>query len=675
MTCFRLMKVSAAYKLLRGLLHGLMASHINGRRHSSSRVSSVRDAEVDLRGFRRRRTSDEKDRRRSKGHAPEIVETVYVRRHVDGARRREDPKEHRLRRSTDNVARHKIEAERRRHEEVDLTRKDSKRRYSHHQEEDGKMRRRTERRGSSASMHHDRSFRRSSSLREKSAPRPPLVRSQTSVHRTRPSSDNIFTPLIPSTSKEVERTPFHRKPDRPSSILGSFFNSPKPPPRPPPPRKPPPPEKQVECLTCLSDVPASRAAKLACQHYMCRSCLRRIFTLSITDPQHMPPKCCTADHIPLKHVEHLFDLKFKKTWNRKYQEYTTKNRIYCPSRGCGEWIKPAHIHIDTSGGASGGRKYGNCKRCRTKVCCTCNGRWHAGRECPKDEATARFAEIAKQEGWQRCFNCSATVELKEGCNHMTCRCNAEFCMICGAKWKTCDCPWFNYETVENDRLNHARFAEDPPVLRGILRHPQRNPALRYQEEMELRRDQERADEALARRILVLDLDEEPAMPPTPPLPPTRVPTHPRHGVPVDINAYLVHPPPHLAPEFLRRAQDILAQAWTPQQEWRANTLLRPQAPQHPQPPQAQNHPPAPPPPQPQNHPPPQPQNQRPPPPRVQPPPAFQHPSRAHNNNQNQTPAPPQRQQMEGRVRDSLLAGLERGTMEGRVDAWRRRVEV
>ena len=215
----------------------------------------------------------------------------------------------------------------------------------------------------------------------------------------------------------------------------------------------------------------------------------------------MPPKCCTAAHIPLKHVDNLFDLRFKVKWNKKYQEYTTKNRIYCPAKGCGEWIKPANIHVDTSGGANGGRKYGKCGRCKTKVCATCNGKWHTSRECPKDEATARFAEIAKEAGWQRCFNCSATVELKEGCNHMTCRCRAEFCMICGAKWKSCDCPWFNYEAVENDRLNHMNI---PQAIREAIEGM--NMPRAYHEEIERRQEQERRDEALARRMQVLGLD-------------------------------------------------------------------------------------------------------------------------------------------------------------------------
>lgn len=221
--------------------------------------------------------------------------------------------------------------------------------------------------------------------------------------------------------------------------------------------------------------------------------------MSVTDPAHMPPKCCTSEHIPLKHVDKLFDQKFKVAWNRKFTEYTTRNRIYCPSKGCGEWIKPNHITIEQ------GRKVGKCKKCGIKVCGTCNNRMHTSKECPKDEATKQFVEIAKREGWQKCYNCKAMVELKEGCNHMTCRCTAEFCMICGNKWKTCDCPWFNYEAVEADRLLHMNIGQARRVYAdGGGRAP-----LRYQEEMDRRREQEQRDEVIARRMQVLGLDEAP----------------------------------------------------------------------------------------------------------------------------------------------------------------------
>lgn len=224
----------------------------------------------------------------------------------------------------------------------------------------------------------------------------------------------------------------------------------------------------------------------------------------------MPPRCCTSDHIPLKHVDKLFDTKFKMKWNKKYQEYTTNNRIYCPSKGCGEWIKPNNISVDTSSRASGGRKYGKCSRCKTKVCCTCNGKWHAGKECPKDDETKRFVEIAQEEGWQRCYNCAAMVELKEGCNHMTCRCTAEFCMICGLQWKTCDCPMFNFDANEAEE-----DAMDIPRARRVFAEGGGRQPLRYQEELDRRRRQEQEDEAMARHMEALDIDDytDPSVPP------------------------------------------------------------------------------------------------------------------------------------------------------------------
>jgi hypothetical protein len=229
--------------------------------------------------------------------------------------------------------------------------------------------------------------------------------------------------------------------------------------------------------------------------------------MSVTDPQHMPPKCCTSDHIPLKHVEKLFDVEFKMKWNRKYREYTTKNRIYCPAKGCGEWIKPNHIFVGTNSETNRSRKYGRCGRCKTKVCCTCNGKWHSGTDCPKDDDTKMFVNMAKEKGWQRCYNCSAMVELKEGCNHMTCRCTAEFCMICGSRWKTCDCPWFNYDIGAGDRLNYINVPQATGAFadrnRGGLRNNQR-----YQDELDRRREQEQQDEALARRLQWLAMDDD-----------------------------------------------------------------------------------------------------------------------------------------------------------------------
>ncbi|KAL9488578.1 hypothetical protein ACSS6W_000855 [Trichoderma asperelloides] len=274
--------------------------------------------------------------------------------------------------------------------------------------------------------------------------------------------------------------------------------------------------KGVACVICMEDTPPSKGADLKCGHRMCNACMKRNFEMSIRDPQHMPPRCCTKAHIPLKHVDKLFDDAFKRAWNRKFAEYSTGNRVYCPSKRCGEWIKPTSFYRGEDG-----RRVARCGRCNTKVCPKCSSRWHSSLECPRDEETNKFLDQAKEEGWKRCYKCKSMVELKEGCNHMTCRCGAEFCMLCGTKWKGCSCPWFNYENGSNPWQNNALddLNIPPEDLRKILRSnrpismedlrtysrpttsmPVRPRPQNYEEEMLLRRLQEQRDGDLARRM-------------------------------------------------------------------------------------------------------------------------------------------------------------------------------
>lgn len=83
-------------------------------------------------------------------------------------------------------------------------------------------------------------------------------------------------------------------------------------------------------------------------------------------------------------------------------------------------------------------------------------------------------------------------------------------MICGLKWKSCNCPWFNYEAVEEDRLNHMQVPMD--VEGGPAERPRRlrrpRPPGTYDEEITERQRQERRDEALARRLQRVALANE-----------------------------------------------------------------------------------------------------------------------------------------------------------------------
>lgn len=81
-------------------------------------------------------------------------------------------------------------------------------------------------------------------------------------------------------------------------------------------------------------------------------------------------------------------------------------------------------------------------------------------------------------------------------NHVFSRCGAEFCMVCGVKWKGCDCPWFNNHAAAADRLDHMNIPGRDTGASGY--YPTH--AQTYGDEMRLRRLQELRDSVVARDL-------------------------------------------------------------------------------------------------------------------------------------------------------------------------------
>ena len=78
-----------------------------------------------------------------------------------------------------------------------------------------------------------------------------------------------------------------------------------------------------------------------------------------------------------------------------------------------------------------------------------------GQDCPQDWESTAVLEMGEKSGWRRCYKCRSLVELTQGCTHMTCRCKAQFCYICGAVWDSgIGCPNFcnGEEEMERRRL-------------------------------------------------------------------------------------------------------------------------------------------------------------------------------------------------------------------------------
>lgn len=199
---------------------------------------------------------------------------------------------------------------------------------------------------------------------------------------------------------------------------------------------------------------------LPCGHNFCEKCLRVIVTQAANDESKMPPRCCTQA-IPSSVIKNVLTKDEQQDYLKAVLQFSTpwESRIFCPNPSCGEFI-PKRSKIDPKHPFEV-----ICRTCRTRACSICKRAAHAiGQDCPADYELDAVLQMGEKSGWRRCYKCRNLVELTQGCSHITCRCKAQFCYICGAVWDpTVGCP--NYcsgeEELERRRLEEeARLAEE-----------------------------------------------------------------------------------------------------------------------------------------------------------------------------------------------------------------------
>ncbi|KAI1485045.1 hypothetical protein F5X96DRAFT_683138 [Biscogniauxia mediterranea] len=262
---------------------------------------------------------------------------------------------------------------------------------------------------------------------------------------------------------------------------------------------PPPPteEPEVECVSCLEDFSPMLVIKAPCHSY-CPECFKRLVAAACDNEQQWPPKCC-LNAIPDATVTLHVDEGLKQRYRERAQEWSLAvgERVYCSEPTCAAWVRPHEVD-----------RAGDRARCSAGhlTCTICRGRAHAGSACPQDRDLARTQELADEEGWKRCPGCRAFVEHREACQHMTCRCGAEFCYVCGERWRTCACTMEQLHAVKHGAEARREARRD----REVLEEAEIQEALRLVEEFEreealkaelLRQEQERLAEERRQREL------------------------------------------------------------------------------------------------------------------------------------------------------------------------------
>ncbi|KAI5464429.1 IBR finger domain-containing protein [Mariannaea sp. PMI_226] len=189
----------------------------------------------------------------------------------------------------------------------------------------------------------------------------------------------------------------------------------------------PPKSLTKTCHSCNDDFKYNDVSHCPCTHEYCRGCLTTLFTNSITDESLYPPRCC-RQAIPLEPNRPLLPPKLVGEFLAKKIELEDTNRTYCHDPICSVYIPVQFIKEGV----------GCCPKCERRTCVMCKGSSHKN-ECPNDPETQELLQVAAKKGWQRCHSCRTVVKLGLGCYHITCRCKARFCYLCGNRWKTCSC--------------------------------------------------------------------------------------------------------------------------------------------------------------------------------------------------------------------------------------------
>ncbi|KAI1211815.1 uncharacterized protein F4807DRAFT_450548 [Annulohypoxylon truncatum] len=219
-------------------------------------------------------------------------------------------------------------------------------------------------------------------------------------------------------------------------------------------------EMVMSCSACREDLqPDQTLQRLPCGHSYCPRCLKIMINQAATEESKMPPRCC-AQPIPSSIIKSVLPREEQMKFLKAVVQFSTpwEARVFCSNPACGEFIPP-RAKIDP--------KYpfqAICRKCKTRVCAMCKRDAHPpDQDCPDDWELKAVLKMGEKSGWRRCYKCRTLVELSQGCTHMTCRCRAQFCYICGAVWDPMvGCPNVCNGEAEMERRRHEeeeRLAE------------------------------------------------------------------------------------------------------------------------------------------------------------------------------------------------------------------------
>lgn len=231
-------------------------------------------------------------------------------------------------------------------------------------------------------------------------------------------------------------------------------------------------------MGCLEVDNVVELIQLCDEHCVCHDCIRSMIRLAIDDENHYPLSCggpyCW--HIDDGRVRSILttdsdeDAALLQQFLAKTEEYNVPAaaRIYCASKDCctaqghSRFVNPEVLGEDTAV---------ICPDCSSITCRLCRDlvvpdKDHICRADDLDAVVCAYIETLPEDDrwlWQKCYSCRSWINKSEACNHITCRCTAQFCLICGRKWEdgrtSCrhGCPHYAKPVYDEEGFNQFGY--------------------------------------------------------------------------------------------------------------------------------------------------------------------------------------------------------------------------
>jgi len=167
--------------------------------------------------------------------------------------------------------------------------------------------------------------------------------------------------------------------------------------------------EQIVCVSCEENHSLHDVFVTQCNHAYCKVCVVELVWHTIRDEALYPMRCCKSS-LPMERLQKWISPDLLKLFKEKCIEYESTDRVYCADPSCSKFI--------TSDNVDRAMQVATCSTCSKATCTLCNKASHGIQECPQDSTVTLLLEVAKANGWKRCYSCHAMIGISTGCNHM-----------------------------------------------------------------------------------------------------------------------------------------------------------------------------------------------------------------------------------------------------------------